>query len=139
GAAGISLRAVARDLGMVSSSVYRYSPSRDDLLTALIIDAYGAIGAAAEHGAADRRGGIKQRWIRIANAVRDWAKANPHDYALVYGSPVPGYHAPEDTISPAVRVSAVALELVRDGVESGETIPFTKCPAARPVRLDSAG
>ena len=50
GAAGLSLRAVARELGMVSSAIYRYFPSRDDLLTALIIDAYDAIGEAAERG-----------------------------------------------------------------------------------------
>src|SRR5262249_59732694 len=47
GAAGLSLRAVAREMGMVSSAVYRYFPSRDDLLTALIIDGYNAVGAAA--------------------------------------------------------------------------------------------
>src|ERR687884_2050560 len=48
GAAGLSLRAVARELGMASSAVYRYFPSRDDLLTALIVDAYDALGAATE-------------------------------------------------------------------------------------------
>jgi len=48
GAAGLSLRAVARELGMASSAVYRYFPSRDDLLTALIVDAYDALGEAAE-------------------------------------------------------------------------------------------
>src|SRR6202046_3771698 len=48
GAQGLSLRAVARELGMVSSALYRYFPSRDELLTALIIDAYDALGEAAE-------------------------------------------------------------------------------------------
>src|ERR1700757_238703 len=52
GADGLSLRAVARELGMVSSALYRYFPSRDDLLTALIIDAYDAIGAAVEEAVA---------------------------------------------------------------------------------------
>src|ERR1700678_1026463 len=55
GANGLSLRAVARELGMVSSALYRYYPSRDDLLTALIIDAYDAIGEAGEQAIADEK------------------------------------------------------------------------------------
>src|SRR3954462_10012721 len=90
GAVGLSLRAVARELGMASSAVYRYFPSRDDLLTTLIIDAYDAIGAAA--AAADRAAGpaLMDRWRAACIAVRDWALANPHEWGLVYGSPVPG-------------------------------------------------
>src|SRR5207247_659822 len=101
GAAGLSLRAAARELGMVSSAVYRYFPSRDDLLTALIIDGYNAIGAAAEQAdAACRRGDHRGRWLSACRSVRDWALAHPHEYSLVYGSPVPGYRAPEQTIGP---------------------------------------
>ena len=92
GAAGLSLRAVAREMGMVSSAIYRYFPSRDDLLTALIIDGYNAIGLAAEQAdAACPPGDYTERWLAICRAVRDWALAHPHEYALVYGSPVPGY------------------------------------------------
>jgi AcrR family transcriptional regulator len=120
GASGLSLRAVARELGMVSSAVYRYYPSRDALLTALIIDAFSDAADAAE--AAD--GGcppedIAGRWVATALAVRAWARAHPHEYALVYGTPVPGYHAPQDTIDPAQRVNLVALRIVADGVASG--------------------
>src|ERR1700743_118342 len=61
GAGGLSLRAVARELGMVSSALYRYSPSRDELLTALIIDAYDAIGAAAERAMAATPGAPRER------------------------------------------------------------------------------
>jgi AcrR family transcriptional regulator len=56
GAAKLSLRAVARELGMVSSALYRYFPSRDDLLTALIIDAYDSVGEAAEAAHAEVAG-----------------------------------------------------------------------------------
>src|ERR1700743_252717 len=64
GAGGLSLRAVARELGMVSSALYRYFPSRDDLLTALIIEAYDALGAAAEKAAADvPRTDVRGRWV----------------------------------------------------------------------------
>ena len=102
GAAALSLRAVARELGMASSAVYRYFPSRDDLLTALIIDAYDALGEAAEKADAERpRADLLGRWQAACAAVRAWALDHPHEYALVYGSPVPGYAAPEATIGPA--------------------------------------
>jgi AcrR family transcriptional regulator len=101
--ANLSLRAVARELGMASSAVYRYFASRDELLTALIIDAYDAVGDAAELAAA-RAGGPLEKWLAAGHAARDWALANPHEWALIYGSPVPGYQAPADTVTPAVRV-----------------------------------
>jgi AcrR family transcriptional regulator len=108
GAQRLSLRAVARELGMVSSALYRYFPSRDDLLTALIIDAYDSAGAAAEQAVAARLpGDARGRWRACCHAVRRWAIANPHEYALIYGSPVPGYQAPQETIAPAARVAVL--------------------------------
>jgi len=103
GGNGLSLRAVARELGMVSSALYRYYPSRDDLLTALIIDAYDAVGKAAEDAVAAEAIAGRQ-WAAACHAIRAWALAHPHEYALIYGSPVPGYRAPEATIGPASRV-----------------------------------
>src|SRR5439155_24329940 len=103
--ASLSLRAVARELGMVSSALYRYFASRDDLLTALIIDAYNAMGEASERadeGIADRTD-VLGRWLAVARSLRAWALAFPHEYALIYGSPVPGYAAPQDTIGPSTR------------------------------------
>jgi AcrR family transcriptional regulator len=120
GAASISLRAIARELGVVSSAVYRYVASRDELLTLLIVDAYDAVGEVAEAAVAGR-GTARTRWMRLTKAIRSWAVEHPHDYALIYGSPVPGYKAPEDTITPALRVSIVGLGLLDDAiVETGE-------------------
>ncbi|MFH9138005.1 TetR/AcrR family transcriptional regulator [Streptomyces sp. NPDC017524] len=115
GAAKLSLRAVARELGMVSSALYRYFPSRDDLLTALIVDAFDAIGAVAERAAEERAGAAPpaERWIAVACAVREWGLAHPHEYALIHGSPVPGYTAPMDTVGPASRVGLVLIDIVR--------------------------
>ena len=127
GANGLSLRAVARELGMVSSALYRYYPSRDELLTALIIDAYNAIGAAAEaaaHQVGAARAGTgagppaRETWAAACRAIRAWAVANPHEYALVYGSPVPGYRAPEATIGPASRVPLAFAAILEDAVAS---------------------
>ncbi|CAK7282942.1 TetR/AcrR family transcriptional regulator [Streptomyces misionensis] len=115
GAAKLSLRAVARELGMVSSALYRYFPSRDELLTALIIDAYDALGAAAEKArdtAVDAAPAA--RFTAVCEAVRRWALDHPHEYALIYGSPVPGYAAPETTIPSAARTGLVLIGIVRD-------------------------
>ena len=105
GAPALSLRAVARELGMVSSGIYRYFPSRDELLTALIIDAYNDIGAAERADASCDRCDFFGRWRAACGAARSWALEHPHEYALVYGSPVPGYRAPQDTVGPASRVA----------------------------------
>jgi AcrR family transcriptional regulator len=125
GATGLSLRAVARALGMVSSALYRYYPSRDELLTALIIDAYDAIGDAAEQGAArgvpgDPVPAALDRWTAACHAIRDWARSHPHEYALIYGSPVPGYRAPEATIGPAARVPLVFVGILAGAAAQGE-------------------
>lgn len=97
----LSLRAVARELGMVSSALYRYFPSRDDLLTALIIDAYDSLGEAAEEAhAAVADGAPVERWVAVGEAVRGWALAHPQEYALIYGTPVPGYSAPRRPCRP---------------------------------------
>jgi AcrR family transcriptional regulator len=135
GADGLSLRAVARALGMVSSALYRYYPSRDDLLTALIIDAYNALGDAAERAIA-APGPARERWVAAWAAVRDWARSSPHEYALIYGSPVPGYRAPEATIGPAARVPLAFGGLVREALASGELTPV---PGAAPVAGELAG
>jgi AcrR family transcriptional regulator len=118
--ANLSLRAIARELGMVSSALYRYFASRDDLLTALIIDAYNALGEATERGEASvPREDLAGRWLAAGHAIRDWAVAYPHEYALIYGSPVPGYAAPQDTIGPATRPTLVLGAILVDGYAAG--------------------
>jgi len=137
GSDGLSLRAVARELGVVSSAVYRYFASRDELLTALIIDAYDAVGDVAEAAAAASAGRrVEVRWATVARAVRGWSLAHPHDYALIYGSPVPGYRAPTDTVSPALRVTLAAMGVLDEGVRKGEVDTTPRSSVARPVHAD---
>ena len=126
GAAALSLRAVARDLGMASSAIYRYMPSRDELLTTLIIEAYQSLGTtAAQHEATVPRDDFRGRWLAACQAVRAWALARPHEYALIYGSPVPGYEAPQDTIAPASLVGVVMISIVVDAAAAGAIDPAT--------------
>jgi AcrR family transcriptional regulator len=139
--ANLSLRAVARDMGMVSSALYRYFASRDDLLTALILDAYNALGAAVEaaDAAVTDRDQLRARWLASARAVRTWAHANPAEYSLLYGSPVPGYAATQETIAAASRTSAVLVQILADGYAAG-AIPAPLRPqrVASAVRADLA-
>ncbi|XIE77556.1 TetR/AcrR family transcriptional regulator [Streptomyces sp. SBR177] len=138
GAAKLSLRAVARELGMVSSALYRYFPSRDELLTALIIDAYDSVGAAAERARDTARaaapGDHLAHWTAVCRAVRAWAVEHPHEYALIYGSPVPGYAAPKDTIGPASRVGLVLVDLVRAAFRDRGVAPP---PLPEPLRAEA--
>ncbi|MET3805706.1 AcrR family transcriptional regulator [Nakamurella sp. UYEF19] len=114
GAARLSFRAVAREVGMVSSAVYRYFPTRDDLLTALIVDAYDALGSAVERAVdAVPPERIRARWRAFCGSVRNWAQGHPQEYGLIFGSPIPGYRAPADTIGPAARVPLALIDAVR--------------------------
>ena len=121
GAAALSLRAVARDLGVVSSAVYRYVASRDELLTLLVVDGYDELGDAVDAALAKvDRADHAGRMRVIGRAVRAWALAEPATYALLFGSPVPGYEAPaERTTAPGTRVVARLVEVWEDAWQAG--------------------
>jgi AcrR family transcriptional regulator len=136
GAGSLSLRAIARQLGMVSSSVYRYFPSRDDLLTALIIDSYNELGDEAERAdAIGDRDDLVGRWRRVSGAVFQWANANPSEYSLLFGTPVPGYKAPDDTIGPATRLTMVLIRLMEHAARHG-MVPAVQVEAGPTVHRD---
>jgi AcrR family transcriptional regulator len=122
GPAALSVRQIARELEMASSAVYRYYPSRDALLTALLIRAFDDLGQAVEDGdgGADRDD-LRGRWVGLAHGLRSWAVAHPHEYALTYGSPVPGYAAPQDTIASGTRVSRALLALIGAAQDAGRS------------------
>jgi len=135
GAAGLSLRAIARDLGMVSSAVYRYVASRDDLLTLLLVDAYSELADAVDRAAA-ADGPWRDQLLAMANAVRAWAVDQPARWALLYGSPVPGYHAPrERTVGPGTRVVGALFDTIGAGIAAGD-IPQANAAAAQPLSSD---
>lgn len=124
GPAALSVRQIARDVGMVSSAVYRYFPSRDELLTALIVESYDELGDAVEQADAGvrRRSDLDRRFLAVCAAIRDWARANPHEYALLYGSPVPGYVAPQTTTTSAGRITGAFLRLAQESEAAGHEL-----------------
>ncbi|MFE3028931.1 TetR/AcrR family transcriptional regulator [Nocardia tengchongensis] len=136
--ANLSLRGVARDLGIVASALYRYFPSRDDLLTALILDGYRALGAAATAArAAAPANNERAQWLSVCTAVRDWAIANPTEYGLLYGSPIPGYDAPKDTVAPAATVVLLLADIAGQAAAAGRLTPAAlPTPLPAPVRAD---
>ncbi|WP_156741107.1 TetR/AcrR family transcriptional regulator [Occultella aeris] len=156
GAGELSLRAISRELGMVSSALYRYFASRDELLTALIIDAYADLADALDAADATFAAPVQatpaaprtepappaaqaERWAAAAVTLRDWALAQPHRYSLLYGTPVPGYRAPMETTVPAERVmlaffrpleaAALAGDPARDVADADRRAPAAADPA----------
>lgn len=133
--ANLSLRGVARDMGMVASALYRYFPSRDDLLTALVLDAYESLAAAAASAAAvppatDHRA----RWLAVCESVRCWAIAHRTEYGLLYGSPIPGYEAPEDTIAPASTV-VLLLATIAESAHTANRLTPPPLPSPLPAAV----
>ncbi|WP_423834638.1 TetR/AcrR family transcriptional regulator [Streptomyces manipurensis] len=121
GASALSLNAIARQMGMSGPALYRYFANRDELITELVRDAYRSLadtfaavgGAAAEAtapGTADGAEPAGPGLAALAGALRDWAVADPHRYFLVYGTPVPGYRAPEDITAIAAEMMSVLLD-----------------------------
>jgi hypothetical protein len=66
---------------------------------------------------------VRGRWRAVCSAVRGWALAHPHEYALIYGSPVPGYRAPRATVDPATRVARVIGRIVADARDGSTSTP----------------
>lgn len=125
GPAQLSLRAIARELGVVSSAIYRYVASRDELITRVILQSFhevaDAVGVACQRADADPAVQL-QTW---AQTLRGWALQHPYDWALIYGVPIPGYAAPKDTIEPARRVNESVLQLypqLRPNVVTGKAL-----------------
>lgn len=128
GTAAISLRAIARDMGLTVMALYRYFPSRDDLLTALILDTFNALADAMEQADyTQSRDAHANRIWAVMLAYRDWAIAHPVDFQLIYGNPVPEYHAPEEvTVAAARRGFDVVLKILGDALVAGQlVIPTT--------------
>ncbi|HJP79762.1 MAG TPA: TetR/AcrR family transcriptional regulator [Pseudonocardiaceae bacterium] len=119
GVPALSLNAIAKRMGMSGPALYRYFASRDELITALIRDAYRSLAdtvKAAFDDGADVAG--------LAQVIRDWAKADPQRYFLIYGTPVPGYHAPPDTTAISAEIMSVLLDAA--GKSKSPATPFDK-------------
>ncbi len=111
-------------------------PSRDDLLTLLLVDAYIELADTVDAAADSVSGDWAQRLIVMAHTARGWAVDQPARWALLYGSPVPGYRAPAElTVGPGTRVVATLFGVIADGIRAGD-VPDAKDVAPEPVSTD---
>jgi AcrR family transcriptional regulator len=137
GAAALSLRAIARELGITAPAIYNYYPRRDDLVTALVVDAFTSFGD-AQVGARDATASADavDRLRALGVAYRRWALANVPRYQLIFGAPLPGYEPPIEQVQPAGARALGALvglmqQLRADGRLRGATDlpgPGPGCP-----------
>ena len=114
GAATLSLRAIARELKITAPAIYNYFPSRDDLVTALIVDAYNSLRDAILTSQATAEVSQTERILESARAYRGWARAHPEEYSLIFGTPIPNYHAPMEITGPAAAGSMAVIISVFD-------------------------
>ncbi len=141
GAAALSLRAIAAEMGLTAPALYRYYPGRDELITALIVDAFHALGDALEEA---RRipppTAYADQFVAMMTAYRAWALDHPADFTLIYGTPLPHYHAPEVVTDPAVRRSlAPLLALLIAAWQAGAIHPEAAYEAAPPTLRERFG
>jgi AcrR family transcriptional regulator len=110
GAPALSLRAIARELKITAPAIYNYFPRRDDLVTALIVDAYNSLADAQEYVLLDISEEKRaERLSMLGHAYREWAVKYPQRYQLIFGTPIPNYHAPDELTLPAAARGLVPL------------------------------
>ncbi len=141
GTAGLALRAIARELNLTAPALYRYFPSLDDLITALIVDAFNGLAdtlEAANAGIANRTD-YKARLMAVCLAYRNYALQQPIDFQLIYGNPIPGYAAPREiTVPAAVRVHVALTRVLVEAEAAGKyCYSFTGKLAFAPTALEN--
>lgn len=133
GTAAISLRGIAREMGLTAPAIYRYFPSRDDIITALLMDAYTQFGDAMEASARQPAASIYEQIVLIGLAYREWAVQNRVQYELIFGNPIPEYEAPaEETIPLARRAFIPLIGAILEAMQMSDWQPKAHVPTLTP-------
>lgn len=141
GTAGLSIRGIAKALDMTPPALYHYFDSLDDLITALITDAFNAFADSLEFARDSQpEGDLVGRLKAVLLAYRGWAVQNPVDFQLIYGNPIPGYVAPREiTVPTVIRGFAVIVGLIDGLMQQGLVVPppYNQIPpeTAAPLRM----
>lgn len=138
GTAGLSLRAIARDMAVTAPALYRYYSSLDDLISALIVDGFNAAADAVEAADAGiaNRADFEARLIAAAQAYRWFARSQTIDFMLIYGNPIPGYTAPQAvTVPAATRINIAFTTILVEAERAGAY----RSPYHGALALDEAG
>lgn len=126
GTSGLSIRAIARELGMTAPALYYYFENMDALITALIVDGFNGIADTLEEAQMTYTDAHpNQQLLEVMLAYRQWAITNRSDFQLLYGNPIPGYEAPREVTVPAViRGFMVIITTIQSVLDTDEvTIP----------------
>jgi AcrR family transcriptional regulator len=139
GTAALSLRAIARDMELTVTALYRYFASRDELITALIVDAFASLADALQAAAdAPHNGDYIQQARNIFTAYRQWALQHPTDFELIYGNPIPAYDAPREiTVPQVIRGFTIMLAALVNAVNSGQAVVRITPPASVLAHLEA--
>jgi AcrR family transcriptional regulator len=116
GAPALSLRAIARSLGIAAPSIYNYFSDRDALVTAMIVDAFISLAGAQETALNLTLAAVPPARLRaLGMAYREWSVAHPQHYQLIFGTPIPFYQAPENiTIPQATRALLPLMRVIQE-------------------------
>jgi AcrR family transcriptional regulator len=127
GAPSLSIRKVARDIGMSPAGLYRYYDGRDALITDLITDAYTDLAAAVENAIGGEEGSHADRFAAGVRRYRRWALEHPNRFLLIFGTPIPGYAAPEGgpTVEANRRMGQAFFTLAAEAIADGSMAPLT--------------
>ncbi len=134
GTHAISLRGIARVMELTAPALYRYFPTRDDLITALIVDAFNGLADAMEDG--DHSAPSEAYGSRLFNIMRNyrvWALEHRTDFLLIYGNPIPGYHAPAEVTLPAVVRGFIAVLRPLREADTAGVLRYSADPAVPPT------
>jgi len=133
GAPALSLRAIARELKITAPAIYNYFPNRDALVTALIVDAYNSLGDSQENALANpSTGDHASRLSALGLAYREWAVTYPQRYQLIFGTPIPGYHASDEMTLPAATRALVPLISVLQSTHEAGSLRAERLAALTP-------
>jgi len=130
GPAALSLRAIARELGITAPAIYNYFPSRDDLVTTLIVDAYHSLAETLAEAGDSEQNNHTEAILAGFRAYRGWALAHSAEYSLIFGTPIPNYHAPMEITGPAAAESMVVLIQAINGAFQAGELKLTDLPSA---------
>lgn len=127
GAAALSLRAIAAQMGITAPALYGYFKSRDELVTALLVDAYHDLAHSLQVVGTQYAANPTRAVLEVMLAYRAWAVANPADFSLLFGTPIPGYMAPEDLTIPAAHegMNFIMLTLQKAYESRSPELPIT--------------
>lgn len=90
GLEAVSLRAIARDMGMTAPAIYRYFPSLEALVAGLAADLYDELRETVETARDTAGADPLAQLLAMSRAFRRWAVGNRAEFTLIFGNPVPG-------------------------------------------------